>query len=248
MVKRTAPILVVSFILWVACGALCQSDRSSSGLAQNDSSNSPDLQRQRLITWRSLPDAPSVHASTQPEKSRTFVDEARVLSTLGAVGINTRLMREASPGYVTPRLQSSFTSHHKAVITHRESSNFLDRYLYPSLLKQNVRYHPSTNGSFMGRTTDAASRIFITRDDSGKARLNTSYFLGLLTSVAIDTAHRPYWARSSSATFGNFGSTIGDDAGINLFHEFEPGIRQMVKGHTPKFVSRMQAHITRDEE
>src|SRR5712692_1802688 len=50
--------------------------------------------------------------------------------------------------------------------------------------------------------------------------------LGALTSVAIATAYRPYWARSTSATFRTFGSTIGSDAGINLFHEFGPGIRQ----------------------
>jgi len=30
----------------------------------------------------------------------------------------------------------------------------------------------------------------------------------------------------------DFGSTIGNDAALNLFHELEPGIRQMVKGHS----------------
>jgi hypothetical protein len=74
-----------------------------------------------------------------------------------------------------------------------------------------------------------------------------SYFLGVLTSVAIDTAYRPYWARSASATFSNVGSTIGSDAGINLFHEFRPGILQMVRGHTPKFVSKIEKRITRDQ-
>jgi hypothetical protein len=99
----------------------------------------------------------------------------------------------------------------------------------------------------MSRVTYAASRIFIARDDSGKGRLNTSYFLGALTSVAVSTAYRPYWARSSSATFNNFGSTIGSDAGMNLFHEFGPGIRQMVKGHTPKFASRIGERITNQQ-
>ena len=96
----------------------------------------------------------------------------------------------------------------------------------------------------MGRATYAASRIFIVRDNSGKGRLNTSYFLGALTSVAVSTAYRPYWARSSSATFNNFGSTIGSDAGMNLFHEFGPGMQQMVKGHIPKFASRIEERIT----
>ena len=90
-----------------------------------------------------------------------------------------------------------------------------------------------------------ASLSFVTT--RGKGRLNTSYFLGVLTSVAIHTAYRPYWARSASATFNNFGSTIGSDAGINLFHEFQPGLLQMMKGHTPTFVSKIEARITDDQ-
>jgi hypothetical protein len=86
----------------------------------------------------------------------------------------------------------------------------------PSSLKQSLRYHPSGDSRLMGRATYAASRIFIMRDDSGKGRLNTSYFLGALTSVAVSTAYRPHWACSSSATFNNFGSTIGPRQGRNF--------------------------------
>jgi len=34
---------------------------------------------------------------------------------------------------------------------------------------------------------------------------------------------------------------------MNVFHEFGPGIRQMVKGLTPKFVSRIEERITPDQ-
>jgi hypothetical protein len=115
------------------------------------------------------------------------------------------------------------------------------------LLKQSLRYQPSASDSLMGRATDAASRIFVTRDESGKRRLNTSYFVGVLTSVAVHTASRPYWARSNSAPFSDFGSTVGNDAGVKLLHEFGPGIRQMVTGHMPEFVSRMEERIIRDQ-
>jgi hypothetical protein len=47
--------------------------------------------------------------------------------------------------------------------------------------------------------------------------------------------------------FGDFGSTIGNDAGMNLFHEFGPGIRQMVIGHAPKFVFRIGERATPDQ-
>jgi hypothetical protein len=250
MVKRIAPIRVISFVLLAACGALGQSERPSADLLQGlqfDGSNSTKEQRQEARTWSSLPDAPSVQPSTQAENLYTFGDEASSPLTLGTVGINARVMRETELGHVTPQLQPSFTAAYNAVFIPEESSTFFNKYLYPSLLKQNPRYSPSTSGSFMGRATDAAARIFITRNDSGKRRLNTSYFLGVLTSVAIHSAYRPYWARSSSAAFNNFGSTIGSGAGINLLHEFGPGIRQMIKGHESKFVSRIEERVTNDQ-
>jgi len=245
MVKRIAPIRVISFFLLAACGALCQSERPSADLLQGlqfDGSNSPEVQRQEMRTWSSLPDAPSVQLPTQAEKFHTFVDEAPSLLTLGAVGINAR----TELGQVPARLQPSLTAPYKAVLIPEESSTFFDKYLYLSLRKQDPRYYPSSSGSFMGRAADATSRIFVTRNDSGKRMLNTSYLLRVLTSVAIHTAYRPYSARSTSATFNNFGSTIGSGAGINLFREFGPGIRQMVKGRAPKLESRVKERITND--
>jgi hypothetical protein len=250
MVKRIALIRVISFFLLAAYAALCQSKRPSADLLQGlqfDGSNSPEVQRQEMLTWRSLPDAPSVQPSTQAQTFHTFVNESGSPLTLGVVGINAGVMRETERRLVTPGPQPNLTALYKAVFIQKESSTVFDKFLYSSLLKQNLRYHPSTSRSFMGRATYAASRIFITRDDSGKRRLNTSYFLGVLSSVAMHTAYRPYWARSTAAPFNDFGSTIGNDAGINLFHEFGPGIRQMVKGHTPNFVSRIEDRITHDQ-
>jgi len=246
MAKRIAPIRVISFLLLAACGAWCQTERAD--LVQElqfDGSNSPEVQRPETRTWRSLPDAPStVQPPKQAQKFQICVDEVRSPLALDAGGINTGVMRGIELRHVTPGPQPSYTAPYNAVVAHGEFHTFFGKYLYPSSLKPNMRYHPSSGGGFMSRATYAASRIVIVRDDAGKGRLNTSYFLGALTSVAVSTAYRPYWARSSSATFNNFGSTIGSDAGMNLFHEFEPGIRQMVKGHTPKFASRIGERVT----
>jgi hypothetical protein len=249
-VTQLVTIRVISFVLLAACGALCQ-QRPSADLLQQlqfDDLNASQVQRQEMLTWNLLPDAPSsVQPPIQAERFRTFLNEARspvTFGPVGATGVNAGVIRHAGLGHVTPGLRSIFIPHYETAFTQEDSSSFLDKYLYPSLLNRNLRYHPSTSDSFMGRASDAASRIFITRDDTGKGRLNTSYFLGVLTSVAIHTAYRPYWTRSTSGTFNNFGSTIGSDAGLNLFHEFQPGIMLMVKGHTPKFVSRFGAAIT----
>ena len=245
---RIAPIRVISFLLLAACGGLCQSERPSADLLQWDGSNSLEVQRQEMQAWRALPDAPSLQPSIQEEKFLTFFEEAHSPVTPGTAGINAGAMGGTELGNVTPELLASFTAPRKAMLAPKRSSTFFDKCLYPSLLEQKPRYHSSTSGSFMGRASYAASRIFVTRDESGKRRVNTSYFLGVLTSVAAaDAAYRPYWARSASTTFSNFGSTIGSDAGINLFHEFGPGIRQIVKGHTPRFVSQIEQRITHDQ-
>jgi len=251
MLKRT-PLRVISFVLLAISAALCQGEGPSGSLLQVlrfDGSNSFKAQRQEMPTLRSLPDAPSVQRSPQAGKFRTFVNEARSPLTLGAVGINTATMQEPDSELVTPEARPGLTTLYKEALIQKESSAFFGKYLYPSLLKQDPRYYPSTSVPFLGRATYAISRIFITRTrrDSGERTLNTSYFLGVLTSVAIATAYRPYRARSTSSTFKTFGSRIGGDAGINLFYEFRPEIRQMVNGHTPKLVSKIKESINHDQ-
>jgi hypothetical protein len=246
MVKRTVPIWVISLILASACGVFCQK-RPSTDLLQEvqfDSSHSPGVQRQEMHSWTSLPDAPSsVRLPTQAERFPAFVNEASLPLERAAVDIGPGV-RETEMGLVTPRPPPRSTALYEAAFIQKRSSVFLDKYLYPPLL--NSRYYASTSDNFMFRASYAASRIFITRDGSGKGRLNTSYFLGVLASVAVHSAYRPNGTQSTSAAFGNLGSTIGGDAGVNVYHEFGPGIRQIVKGHIPKFVSRIEERITRD--
>lgn len=209
MAKRIAPVGVVSAMLLAACGAVCQNTASQS-------------------TDQSLPDAPSAQAATQAQKFDGFVEAARSPLQFAAMGGHAGVMR-----------QGGFAASGTVESNPLQSKTVFGKYLYPPLPRQQSGYHASSSGSFMGRATDAASRIFVTRDDSGKGRLNTSYFLRALTSVAADTASRPYWRRSVGAPFSDFGSNVGNQAGMNLLHEFRPGIQQLMKSHAPKFVARI---------
>lgn len=245
--KRTAPIRVVSLILLAACGAWCQKCPSVDLFPrlQFDGSDSPQVERQEMRTWSSLPDAPSsVQPPRRAARFHTFFNEAASPLTLRAPDFSAGAMRETELGHAAPGPRPSLAAHYQVAFIQKQSSSSLGKYLDPPSLKQDPRYYASTSGSFMGRASYAASRIFVTRGDAGKRRLNTSYFLGVLTSVASATAYRPYWTRSTSETFNNFGSTIGGDAGMNVFHEFGPGIRQMVKDHAPKFASKIAERIT----
>lgn len=100
-------------------------------------------------------------------------------------------------------------------------------------------YHAANSGSFLGRVTAAASSFAITRDPNGRKKLNVPYLFTVLTSAVAHSAYRPYWRRSTTQPFSDFGSAVGSDAGMNVFHEFEPGIVHLMKSREPKFVSRI---------
>jgi hypothetical protein len=178
---------------------------------------------------QSLPDAPSVQAATQ--KLNVFVEEARSPLKFGAMYGNAGVMRQG--GFAAP----------ETLVRQEEPDNIFRKYLNPSSLRQPSGSRSSSSRSLIGRATGAASRTLIKRDESGKGRLNTPYLLRTLTSVAKDTASTPYWRRSFAEPFSDFGSTVGNDAGVNLWHEFGPSIQQLLKSHTPKFVSQIEEHI-----
>ena len=170
-------------------------------------------------------------------------------------GVNAAAVRDPQAGVVLPEAPSAILVYKPVSLQNVEVRNevpnkadaFFSKYLNPSKLNQAPRYQPSSRDKVMDRATDAASRIFVTRDESGNRRLNTNYFLRVLTSVAADSASRRYRARSGAAPLTDFGSTIGSDAGRNLMHEFGPGIRQIVTSHMPAFVFRLQDRVVRQQ-
>jgi hypothetical protein len=175
-----------------------------------------------------LPDAPSVQIPTQ----RPIPVQAHDGSAVKFNATHLDYMRD---------FEYSATSEQPGKT---ESNNFFAKYLSPSSsLAHNSIYRGSTSDTLIGRATYAASSLVLTHDDEGNSRLNTSYLLRVLTSAVAHSAYRPYWRRHISQPFSDFGSTIGNDAGMNVFHEFEPGILQLVKTHEPRFVSNIEEHF-----
>jgi len=206
MVKRTAIARVGSFVLTVACGAVCQ------------------------IVSRPLPDAPSVQAAKQGQNFEELV-EVRSPLKLDAGG---------DPGMMR---QAEFAGMAQELSSRQQTKTIFEKYLYPTSIKQPSHYSGLSNVSLVRRATFAATRTLVTRDLTGRTRLNTSYLLRILTSVAKDSASTPYWRRTRGEPLSDFGSTVGNDAGLNLWHEFGPTIEQALKNHTPKFVSNIETRL-----
>src|SRR2546430_17368150 len=80
MVKRTASIRVIFFLLVGASPALCQSEPPSVDVLQGFHFDGPtsislEVQRREMRLRKSLPNAPSFQPPTQPEKFQRVVIE-----------------------------------------------------------------------------------------------------------------------------------------------------------------------------
>jgi hypothetical protein len=178
---------------------------------------------------RSLPDAPSAHVLNQAQKLDGFVAEER--SPLGAMRVSAEMVRD-----------SEFVlSSDGRPLQQKDPEAIFRKYLSPAWQRQG--YRALNGGPVMGRAKYAASRTVVVRDASGKGRLNTSYLLRTLSAVAKDTASTPYWKRHLGDPFSDFGSMVGNDAGLNFWHEFGPSMENLMKSHTPAFVSRLEERI-----
>jgi hypothetical protein len=248
MAQRIA-IRVASFCLLGASAAFCQSIYPSSDVVQESqesqgkSANPPVDQRLYTDLPDGLPDAPSALVGSQTDASLGVRREGlgAANAELKSLAANSGLI--ADPATLPPLSRALLF---RSAPPQKEFGGFFRKYLDISPSRQDSRYHASSKDTLLGRATDAASRIFVTRDEFGNRRLNTSYLVGVLTAVAVHSASRPYWARSNSMPLSDFGSAVGNDAGMNLMHEFGPGLRQAVAGHMPSFVFRLEKRIIRN--
>lgn len=183
------------------------------------------------VATNKLPEAPSIETPSRTEVFRAFQGAIRTPAAaplpVGNLSVEPFKLGDIRFAGRTPK----------------NPADIFDKYLSPAAVKRSHVYHPLTDGPLLSRATYAASSILIRRDPMGKKKLNTSYLLSVLAATASHTAGSPYWKRSLSQPFGDVGSTIGNDAGMNLFHEFEPGIRSLVQSHTPRFVTRIENRI-----
>ena len=98
--------------------------------------------------------------------------------------------------------------------------------LYPSLLHQDPRYYRLADGGFFHRVEYSASRILVTRQDSGRKAFNFSEVLGSFSSSALGMAYYPDSHRNISDVSERAGIQFAFDAGFNVLKEFYPDIER----------------------
>lgn len=190
-----------------------------------------------ILSSGSLPDAPSVQ-SIAPARASSLISSHQA-SPASGLSFCGAALRESQLGSSDSVITASVGAYSEPPENDAFAKNMA------KLFRHNVVFHPATSGSLMRRASEAASSVAIVRAPDGKGKLNTAYFLGVLSSAVLHTAYRPYWNRPISAPFSDFGSTVGNDAGMNLLHQFGPGLQELMKSHAPKFVSKIEAGIVR---
>jgi hypothetical protein len=104
---------------------------------------------------------------------------------------------------------------------------------FPSLLREDPRYYQLGRGTISHRSLYAASRIFVTRSDSGHKQFNTSEIAGNLVAAGISNIYHPAEDRTLANTLSVWGTDIMWDAVANEAKEFWPDIRRKIT-HKPR--------------
>lgn len=111
-----------------------------------------------------------------------------------------------------------------------ETNVFFERFLMPTLLKQDPRYFRNPGLPFTRRALYSISRVLITNADSGRQAFNASKILGGAASQAIADLYVPGERQGLHPILGRVAFNLVRDAGLNLAHEFWPDIhRQLLR-------------------
>jgi hypothetical protein len=103
---------------------------------------------------------------------------------------------------------------------------------FPSLLRQDPRYYRMGTGGLPQRALYAASRVFVTRTDSGKKQFNFSELFGRATAAAISNAYHPAGDRTLRKNLNFWWMNIAGDAAAYEVKEFCPDLKR--KLHKPQ--------------
>jgi len=121
-----------------------------------------------------------------------------------------------------------------ATLADTESRRFIQTFALSTILHQDPRYFPSHKRSLISRSWYAATRVVMTRKDSGDNTFNTSESLGTLFTSSLQNSYYPRHDRNFGETMNRFSGALSSDAIGNLLREFTPDMKRLFRKHAPK--------------
>jgi len=130
-----------------------------------------------------------------------------------------------------------------ATLADTESRRFIQSFALSTILHQDPRYFPSHKRPLISRALYAATRVVVTRNDSGDSAFNTSEFLGTLFASALQNSYYPRHDRTFGDTMNRFSGALSSDAIGNLLREFTPDMKSLFRKHAPKKILRIEEKL-----
>ncbi len=103
------------------------------------------------------------------------------------------------------------------------TSKFFEKFMLPSLLRQDPRYHRSGKDGTGARLGYAISRIFVTRSDKGNNQPNVSFLLGGAMASAVANVWEREERQTVKKSLTRWSSHIMFSMFSNIFREFLGG-------------------------
>jgi hypothetical protein len=198
-----------------------------------------------------LPNAPTVHASQQGQysKSKWFgvVDPGEKIPPLYPRDkMVFWLHEEFAPLSLFPAFTSAgwgqlvgsdpkygsdsgaFGERLGAAVVRQASFRFFSDSLMPTLTHEDPRYFRKAYGPITHRGVYAAERVFVAQRDNGSKGFNYSGTMGRAIASALTIAYYPHESANAKVAAQTWGISLAGWAGINLFHEFWPDVRDRV--------------------
>jgi hypothetical protein len=130
-----------------------------------------------------------------------------------------------------------------AALANTESRRFIQGFALSTILHQDPRYFPSRKRKLISRAWYSATRVVVTKNDSGNSTFNTSEFLGALFTSALQNTYYPTQDRNVEETMNRFSGALSSDAIGNLLREFTPEMKRLFLRHAPKEVRRIEKKL-----
>ncbi len=103
--------------------------------------------------------------------------------------------------------------------------------VFAAVLHQDPRYYRKGSGSIVGRIAYSATRVIITRTDSGNEAPNYSQMLGYAGASALTMTYYPAVSATWSNTTEGYVISLAASALGNQVHEFTPDLLHLLHRH-----------------
>jgi len=109
--------------------------------------------------------------------------------------------------------------------------NYFTEAVFPVMFKQDPRYfRMGPTAGFWKRVGYSASRVMVTRADSGATQFNFSEIVGNGAAASVAAFYYPPSSRHPEEVCEKWAMNVGSDAGFNILKEFWPDMRHKLFG------------------